>query len=79
MDIAIENRKVASFFQFMKNWDNELKKALIIKLTKSINSKSLNEYDFSMCFGAWKDEKTAEEIVNEIYNSRVNKNEIEEF
>ena len=79
MDIAIENRTVVSFFRFMKNWDNELKKALIIKLTKSMNNKSMNESDFSMCFGAWKDERTAEEIINDIHNSRVNKNEIEEF
>ena len=79
MDIAIENRKVASFFRFMKNWDNELKKDLIIKLTRSINNNSMDEYDFSLCFGAWKDERTAEEIIKDIYNSRVNINEIEEF
>ena len=79
MDIAIENRKVASYFRFMRNWDNELKKNLIIKLTQSINNKSMDEYDFSLCFGAWEHERTADEIIKDIYNSSVNINEIEEF
>ncbi|MCD4818430.1 MAG: hypothetical protein K8S23_07040 [Candidatus Cloacimonetes bacterium] len=79
MDVAIENRKVSSFFRFLKNWDNELKKDLIIKLTKSISVQAMNEYDFSKCFGAWEDERTADEIIKDIYSSRINSNQIEEF
>ena len=79
MHISTENRKVASFFRFMKNWDNDSKKDLIIKLTKSIDNKSKDKYDFSSCFGAWDDERTADEIIEDIYTSRVNKKEIEEF
>ncbi len=79
MDIVIENRKVSSFFRFLKNWDNELKKDLIIKLTKSINTKAKDECDFSNCYGAWDDKRTSDEIINDIYSSRVNSNKIEEF
>jgi len=32
MHTATENRKVDNYFQFMRNWDNESKKNLIIKL-----------------------------------------------
>lgn len=46
----------------MRNWDNDSKKDLIIKLTKSIDNISKNKYDFSLSFGAWDDERTADEI-----------------
>jgi hypothetical protein len=79
MSLAFENKKVNSYFRLMKNWDTESKKDLIIKLTKSINDKSENKHDFSSCFGAWEDERSADEIINEIRNDRVNKHDIEEF
>jgi len=63
----------------MKNWDNKTKKELIIKLTSSIDDKTNDKFDFSACFGAWEDDRTADEIINEIYSDRVNKKEIEEF
>jgi len=79
MSITFKNRKVNSYFRLMKNWDTESKKDLIIKLTKSINDKSENEYDFSSCFGAWDDDRSADEIINDIRNDRVNNRDIEEF
>jgi len=79
MDVSIENRKVDSYFKFMKNWDNDLKKDLIIKLTRLIDNFSSNKYDFSSCFGAWEDERSADEIIRDIYDNRVNINEIEEL
>ncbi len=79
MNVISKNRKVNSYFRFMKNWDNESKKDLIIKLTKSINDQSKDKFDFSSCFGAWEDDRSAEEIIDDIRNDRVNNNEIEEF
>ena len=79
MSTKSEKRIVDNFFQLMKNWDTELKKDLIIKLTESINDKSKSSSDFSSCFGAWEDERSAEEIINEIKTDRVNQREIEEF
>ena len=32
-----KNRKVENYFKFIKNWDNTLKKDLIVKLTESID------------------------------------------
>jgi hypothetical protein len=45
-------------------------KVIIIKLTKSINDKAEAKYDFSSCFGAWEDERSAEEIINDIRKVR---------
>jgi hypothetical protein len=63
----------------MKNWDNDSKKELIIKLTDSIDNEPKIKYDFSSCFGAWIDDRTADEIIKDLYRDRVNNNEIEEF
>ena len=63
----------------MKNWNIETKKDLIIKLTRSIEKKSIDRFDFSSCFGAWKDSRNAEDIINEIRSDRVNSKEIEKF
>lgn len=79
MSVITEKRIANSYFRFMKNWDNETKKELIIKLTSSIDDKPKDKFDFSSCFGAWEDERTADEIINEIHSDRVNKGEIEEF
>ncbi len=79
MNIAIENRKVENYFQFMRNWDNESKKNLIIKLTQSIGNETEKERDFSSCFDAWVDVRTADEIIEDLRADRVNNREIDEF
>lgn len=79
MDIGTSNKKVNSYFRFMKNWDNKSKRDLIIKLAESIDYDSIKKNDFSACFGAWVDTRTADEIINDLYSDRVNNNEIEEF
>ena len=79
MSIITEKKIVNSYFRIMRNWNTESKKDLIIKLTKSINEKSKDKFDFSSCFGAWDDERSADEIIDELCAERVNKNEIEEF
>ncbi len=79
MQTTTGNRKVENYFQFMRNWDDESKKNLIIKLTRSIGIETEKERDFSSCFGAWIDDRTADEIIEELRSDRVNNQEIEEF
>ncbi len=79
MDIRTENKKVNSFFKYLKNWDNKSKKDLIIKLTESIDTETKRKTDFSSSFGAWIDHRTADEIIDDIYSSRVKNRNIEEF
>lgn len=72
MSIASKKNNVSSYFRLMKNWDTESKKDLIIKLTQSINDKSEKNHDFSSCFGAWDNERSADEIIDDIRYSRKN-------
>ena len=79
MQTMIGNKLVDIYFRFMKNWDNETKKNLIIKLTQSIDSENTKQRDFSSCFGVWDDNRTAEEIIEDLKADRVNNREIEDF
>ena len=79
MNTATSNRMVNNYFRYMQNWDVDTEKNLIVKLTDSINSKPEEKSDFSSCFGAWADSRSADEIINELRADRVNRNEIEEF
>ena len=53
------------------------KTRLLVQLVKSWEPKT--KTDFSTCFGAWQDDRDAEEIVLEIYKARRNNPEIEEL
>ena len=79
MNTLVANRLVDNYYQLIKDWDTDSKKSLIFKLNSSINFKSKKIFDFSSCFGAWEDSRSAEEIVNELRADRVNHKEIEEF
>lgn len=79
MQKELEYNLVDSYFRFMKNWDNETKKNLIIKLTQSIDVKNNKLNDFSSCFGAWDDDRSADEIIDDLKADRVNNSEIEDF
>lgn len=72
MSIVKEKRIVNSYFRLMRNWDNETKKDMILKLTSSIEDKPKDRFNFSACFGVWEDERSAEEIIQEIRSDRVN-------
>jgi hypothetical protein len=73
------NNIVDNYFRFINDWDIESKKELIKKITDSLYIKNNDKSDFSSCFGAWSDNRTADEIINEIYDNRVNHKEIEVF
>ena len=79
MNTVIANRMVENYFRFMRNWDTDAKKDLINKLTVSLNMKSKDFSDFSSCFGAWEDSRSAEEIAADIRNDRFNQKDIEGF
>ena len=79
MNTAVNNKMVNSYFRYMRNWDTDTKKDIIIRLTSSIDSMNNNKYDFSSCFGAWEDSRNADEVIRELRTDRVNNREIEEF
>jgi hypothetical protein len=79
MNVSISDKIINTYFQYIKNWDMASKKQLAIKLISSIESDSKERFDFSSCFGRWKDERSADEIIGEIKADRINRDETEEF
>lgn len=71
--LAISNKILDKYFGYLKNLDNTTKKNLIIKLTKSLETKSDKPFDIKSIFGAWEDDRTSDEIISEIKSSRVEK------
>ncbi len=70
---------VDNYFELIKNWDIEIKKSLILKLNQSIKAESTNSSDVSKCFGAWVDNRSADEIIDELKADRVQSRIIEDF
>lgn len=77
--LTISNKILDKYFGYLKDLDNKAKKNLIIKLTKSIETKSKKDFDLNKMFGAWADNKSSDEIISEIEGSRVNKLNIDSF
>jgi hypothetical protein len=59
--------------------DEDSKKKLIDELSRSLNKQKQSSYDLKNVFGEWKDSKTADEIIEDIEDSRFNDRDIEEF
>ena len=77
MNISITTDEVDSYFQLVRNWDYRAKKKLIVRLVESLEPTATT--DFSACFGAWQDDREAEDIVREIEHARQNVRDIEAF
>ncbi|OBX26483.1 hypothetical protein LX77_00955 [Gelidibacter algens] len=71
--LTISKKILDKYFGYLKNLDNNAKKKLIIKLTKSLETKSEKKFEIASVFGAWEDERTSDEIISEIKSSRVEK------
>jgi len=75
--LTISNKMLDKYFGYLKNLDNKAKKSLIAKLTKSIETKPKKDFDPKSIFGAWVDNRTSDEIIADIRNSRVEKDNTE--
>ena len=71
-NITITNKVLEKYFGYLCKFDNDTKKKLIIKLTNSLELKKEKSFDLSSLFGAWKDDRSTKEIIDEIRNSRIN-------
>ncbi len=79
MRIAISNSTIDKYFGFLTKLDNISKKRLIIKLTESIETAEAASFDLEALYGAWEDDRSSDEIIKQIRNSRIEKNDIIEF
>lgn len=68
----INNTLIDNYFSFFKNLSTDAKLELIARLSKSMKTskKEKKEVSLSSLYGAWKSEKSAEEIIAEIKSSR---------
>ena len=79
MSLALTNNTIDRYFGFLSKMDNDSKKKLIIKLTESIEVKEAPKFNLRSLFGAWEDNREADEIIKEIRNSRINNKDIAPF
>ncbi len=79
MGLVLTNRTIDKYFGFLSRLDNGSKKRLIIKLTESIEDKKKTTISLKDLSGAWEDSRDSDEIIKEIRNSRVNKQDNLEF
>lgn len=70
-NLTLTNKVLDRYFDYLIRFDNNTKKKLIIKLTNSLDLKERKSFDPKSLFGAWKGDKSADEIIDEIRNSRV--------
>ena len=59
--------------------DNFSKKKLIIKLTESIELNEDKNFKLDSLYGAWEDSRSSDDIIKEIRDSRVDKNNLVDF
>ncbi len=76
VNLTITNKVFDRYFDYLIKFDNQTKKKLIIKLTNSLEFKQKQTFDIKSLFGAWKDDRSTQEIIDEIRNSRIEPKDI---
>jgi hypothetical protein len=80
MIAEVDTKIVDGYYGLIHNLSNANKKALIDKLSASMKKDdSIAESRFEKAFGALESEETAEQLIEEIRNSRLFTREIEPF
>ena len=79
MSLALTNTTIDKYFGFLTKLDNVSKKKLIVKLTESIEVKEESNFDLASLYGAWEDQRSSDEIIKEIRDSRIEKNDLLDF
>jgi len=77
-NLTLNNKTLEKYYSLLKGLDNLSKKKLIIKLTESLDIKE-EKVDLLTLFGAWEDDKDSDEIIKEIRESRIEKEENPSF
>ena len=72
--LTLSNKTLEKYVSFLKGLDSASKKKLIIKLTESLKVKE-EKVDLRTLYGAWEDNKSSDQIIEEIRKSRREKSE----
>lgn len=79
MNIKVSSLVLENYFNLLKHLDNISKKALISKLTQSMENNEPKPSNIKHLFGAWEDKRSSDEIIQDIRSSRVSSKDIESF
>lgn len=77
--LTINNKMIDKYFKYLKKLDNSTKKELIIRLTETLDVEKPKSGNLNALFGAWEDDRSSDEIVREIRESRVETMDAEKF
>lgn len=72
--LTVNHKILEKYLSLLEGLDKSSKKTIIEKLSKSLEDKTVKT-DLESLFGAWEDEKSSDEIIKEIRDSRVEKSE----
>jgi hypothetical protein len=77
--LSLNNTTLEKYFGILKNLDDNSKKNLIIKLTKSLKTNKKDLKNLDEIYGRWLDSREADDIIADIKSSRINKEDQESF
>jgi hypothetical protein len=78
-NLSLNKNTLEKYFGILKNLDDNSKKNLIIKLTRSLQTNQEDLAGIDEIFGSWIDSREADDIIADIESSRINKEEKESF
>lgn len=77
--LTVNNKSIDKYFKYLKRLDNGSKKRLIIRLTETLEVEKSSSGDVDSLFGAWEDDRSSDEIIKEIRDSRMESKDPERF
>jgi len=77
--LTINSKTIDKYFNYLKKLDNRSKKELIVRLMESLDINREKPGEVSSLFGAWKDERSSDEIIRELIEERVESKDPEKF
>jgi hypothetical protein len=79
MSLVIKNASLERYLRFLTKLDDVTKKKLIVKLTESIEIKENSSFNLASLNGAWRDSRSSDEIISDLRDSRIEKNNSIDF
>ena len=76
---AIDKKILNNYLGLLERLSPTMKLNLIDRLTKSVKSSASSKPKMKASFGAWSSNESAEELIQQIQNSRNTNRKIEEF
>jgi hypothetical protein len=72
--LTLTDKILEKYVSLLNGLDKASKKKIIVRLTESLDLKE-QSVDLNTLFGAWEDNRSSDEIINDIKESRIEKAE----